>query len=184
MQVINIETRSKAEQLKAWKQDNSRIEEFKNIVIFGNSVVIEVFKENTTRATEKVDIITGETEAGGFEYSSGKIGALVHPIGKVLALGTDLQSDFKSLKVGDILILPDYLKSMVDNPKYLSLLMGSRGNEIPKEAKGMNKQILGFQDVWGKLRFRVDKMADMTHKDAVTFLVPCNSMNIVGKYID
>ena len=54
--------------------------------------------------------------------------------------------------------------------------MGSRGNEIPKEAKGMNKQILGFQDVWGKLRFRVDKMADMTHKDAVTFLVPCNSM--------
>lgn len=184
MQVIEIETRSKSEQLKAWKEDNSRIDEFKDIIIFGNSVVIEVFRENTTRSTERVDIITGQTEAGGFEYSSEKVGALVHPIGKVLAVGDDMQGSFKELKPMDIVILPDYLKSMVDNPKYLSLLMGSRGNEIPKEAKGMSRQVLGFQDVWGKLRFKVDKMSDMTPKDAVTFLVPCNSMNIVGKYIE
>lgn len=171
------------QQYQAWKTDLSRVAEFKNFKVLGNSLVIEVYREETTEATEKVNLIVGQSKGGGLELKSEKVGALIQPLAKVLAVGDNMQGDFWDIKVGDIVYLPDSLKSVVDSPDYLSLLMGSKGNEKPNIPKGMVKTLYAFDDRWRNYRFRLDKFGEMRAVDTVTFLIPAMSTMIVGKEI-
>lgn len=171
------------QQFQIWKTDLSRVEEFKNFKVFGNSLVIEVYREETTETTEKVNLIVGQSKSGGLELKSEKIGALIQPLAKVLAVGSDMQGSFSDIKVGDILYLPDNIKSVVDNPDYLMMLMSSKSNEKVNIPKGMTKELYSFDDKWRQYRFRLSKFNDLRPVDTVTFLIPAMSTMIVGKEI-
>lgn len=171
------------QRFQTWKTDLSRLEEFKNFQLFGNQLVVEVYREETTEATEKVNLIVGQSKGGEPQFSSEKVGALIQPMAKVLAVGSNMQGDFSDVKVGDILYLPDSLKSVVDSPEYLVLLMGAKGNEKPNIPKGMVKTIYAFDDKWRNYRFRVDKFGESRPVDTVTFLIPAMSTMIVGKEV-
>lgn len=179
-----IEKNYFSNQFQQWINDLSRIQEFNNIKIFGNQVIVEVFREETTAQNEKVTLITEQNKSGEFITKSERIGAIIQPFGKVLAVGTEMNADYRDIKVGDILLLPDYLKSMVDNPDYILALSTTRGNEEAKVPKGMTQKIYGVDmEKWRNYRFKINKFEKLKPVDTVTFLIPCMSTMILGKLL-
>lgn len=167
-------------ELKKWATDLERANLLKDLVLTGNVAVIEVYKEKTTEDNNKVEIIFRESASGEPKKRSGKVDTLIHPIAKVLALGNSINEDYKELQPGYILYLPDTIKNTIPNPEYINMLISSKGNDEPKIPPGMTKNVAVFDDTWGRFRFQIDKLKEMTPVDSVTFLIPLMSTMVLG----
>lgn len=165
-----------------WKQNLNRLSEFEGIKLYGNVALIEVYKEFIDNEKESISYISGVDAKGQPEYSTGKLSHLIHPIGKVLAIGNNLDSTYSDLKVGDIVFLPDDIKNTTWNPEYLQMVDINKGNNgITNLPRGVTKYMAKFDDKWARYRFKLDKLSELTQNDTLTYLIPLNSMFITGK---
>ena len=169
-----------SKEFKEWANDLSRAKEAENIKFIGNTALIEVYRrapKDNKEAT--VDLIVEDTrDKSGYKRRKNKTEAFIEPIGKVLAVGNEIDKKYKGLKVGGIVTLPDDIKNTVDNPEFLLILQTSKGNSEPKIPAGMQRKVAVFNRDWEKYRYRINKLADLTSIDTVTFLVPLHELTI------
>lgn len=172
---------TKTQHFEDWAKDLSRAELLKDHTFFGNCAVIEIYREPTSEDNSKVDIIVNQKANGTFEFKSQDVSYYIKPVAKVIALGNGIYEDYKSLKIGDIIAIPDGIKNVVDNPEFINLLQMTNSNSEPKLVPGMKKKLLRFATEWNKWLYKVDKLSEMTPEDALTYLIHLNSSTIVGK---
>ena len=168
------------EKFQKWATDLART---KNIdtTFFGSVVLVELYKKDTEGSEGEAELIYSE-EPGSVKRRNMKLGSLLYPIAKVLAVGENVSEDYKDIKVGDILMLTDSISSIQTNPEYLNILLSYKSNEVPKVAEGISKKITAFDSSWARYSYKLDKFKDTEAEDVVTLLLPLLSTFVLGKY--
>lgn len=162
---------------KEWLEDNSRIENFKDTVFYGNVALVEVYREPLEHGIQ-TDIVVGYGADQKPFGLKAKVEAQIKPIAKVLQIGNALADNYKDLKPGSIVRIPSSVKNEVPHPDYLTLLQTQKSNMEPKLPKGLNKYTTRFSHVWKDWMYPEDPFSDLTTLDTVTYLVPLNPSTI------
>lgn len=150
---------------------NSRTEhDYEAYKPIGALVLVRLYLYEPEVKEDKV-IYTGWDDDGS-GYKSIKSQML--PFAKVLATGTELPDIYKDLEPGDIVLIPDNMCSVEENPQWIEWQMIAREKPSIGDDWPMPPRYIPTLSKWGNYVFKKDKFMPGEKNDAYTFLIPPN----------
>lgn len=155
------------EQFKHFVNDGNEIERFKSYSIYNGNVLVKIFRI-LYRTMEN-----GKTESG-----------LIVPTeayNRITNIAKVILSDDERYTVGDLVILPNSILGVKENPKYAEVVAGLKQRPIPEGLPALEDvpPIISKLSEWEKFMFPADKFR-VTDEDMLCYLIP--SEFIKAKY--
>lgn len=176
-----VEARKKAKQrravvLKDFKKWANKKHEnaYKMYNPIGPLVLIRLYLyEPPSTPKEKVILTSWEDDGTGHDTQK----AEMFPFVKVLAVGDNLPEDYSNVIPGDVLLIPDDMCGVEENPEWKEWQFMVREKPSIKDDWPMPPRYIPSLTQWAKYLFRHDKfMSGNINDDIYTFLVPPSMM--------
>ena len=180
--VKKLDVKELKEKFEVWLNDDTRVNsgEFDGFDLLGNYVIIELFRV-TTDEESQVDIYLGGV-GKNIESRRDIVNQLFYPFAKVLKVGTNVGGEFENIKVGDVYMMPDSLKSLSWNQSYMEAVLKEKSNEKFVKTDNLSATIMtGIQNLQ-ESRFEANKFAEEIRPiDLYTFKLSLTTNNFEAK---
>lgn len=155
LQEMHVQAKKK---YNSWKRDKKIIEEFKDIVLVNNEILVEIFSYiPDEKANTKLIGLSGEN-------LSSKHRRRIYPIARVISLGITVSNTYKEfIQPGDIISLRDDMLEYYPNENYLKHLQSENHRPLPSSDNRflpppfINKFQQYYRHKFVKNKFQVDE---------------------------
>lgn len=156
---------------KKWvKEDHA--EKFAMYEPIGAQVILRVYVyEPPEEKFEKKKLFTGFDDDGS---GQSKLHSQAFPFAKILALGTNLTADYEHLQLNQVVLVPEDIISVEENPKWLEWQMVKREKPSIDDDWAMPPRWVPKIAGWARYQFNQDKFLpfDNMSEDSYTFQLP------------
>ena len=161
-----------------WVKEDTAAQ-FKNYEPIGDRILIRLYHFDASKHEDNATRLY--TDMGSNKTVNAQLDSQIFSIGKILSIGNGVNGNWESLKVGDLINVPDiYTGSKINKDwvEYQALALEKPGIKSRMEEPAMH---IGYLSQWKDFVFMSNKFADkLDMNDAYTFLLP--QRYIVSKY--
>lgn len=167
-------------QLNEFIKDDSYFDDYKNIEIHDNSILVRIFKMDISDFDNNESVeLEYSTITKKIIQKRVKSDYKIYPIVKVIDVGEGFECKYKAGDIG--LVTRSEVVGQDLNPKYVDIFQYHAVKGMtPKIPDGLSKTIPNVEKNWGKYMFVRPFVATPDIEDRLTYLVP--SFALKGRY--